>query len=60
MSDREKMLSSLRAPVEGLLQLQDTLLLLHHITDLQNVIDDMYLPVEEQYALLRYCLYSMH
>jgi hypothetical protein len=49
------MVSQLHAPVpvEGLSQLRDTLQLLQRITDMQSFIDDMYLPVEEQYAMLR-------
>lgn len=54
VSEREGMVTQLQAPVEDLSQLRDTLQLLHHITDLQSVVDDMYLPVEKQYALLRY------
>ena len=47
-------MAQLNAPVETLHQLKATLELLHHITDLQNVIDNMYYPVEELYQLLRY------
>lgn len=49
----EGMVSQLQAPVEVLSQLRDTLQLLHHITDMQNFVDDLYLPVEKQYAMLR-------
>lgn len=53
VSDRELMVSQLNAPVHTLDQLKSTLELLHHITDLQNVIDSMYYPVEKMYSLLR-------
>lgn len=48
------MVSQLNAPVHTLNQLKSTLELLHQITDLQNVIDSMYHPVEKMYSLLRY------
>ena len=48
------MVSQLNAPVHTLSQLKSTLDLLHHITDLQNVIDSMYYPVEKLYSLLRW------
>lgn len=53
VSESESMASQLRAPVESLAQLQDTLQLLHHITDKQSFVDQLYLPVEKQYAMLR-------
>ena len=48
------MVAQLNAPVDTLKELKSTLELLHHITDLQNVIDSMYFPVEKLYGLLRY------
>ena len=53
MSEREAMRSQLTTPVETLQQLRDTLELLQRISDLQNLVDGMYLPVERLYALLR-------
>ena len=50
------MVTQLNTPVENLEQLKSTLELLHQITDLQNIIDDMYYPVEKLYNLLRYCI----
>ena len=47
-------MTQLNSPVDTLEQLKSTLDLLHHITDLQNVIDGMYFPVEKLYNLLRY------
>ena len=47
------MVSQLDAPVESLAQLKVTLELLQQITDLQSLIDGVYTPVENQYALLR-------
>lgn len=47
------MVAHLHAPVESLSQLKDTLQLLHHITDMQSYVDELYLPVENQYAMLR-------
>ena len=48
------MKAQLVAPVETLGQLKTTLELLQEISDLQNTIDGLYLPVEELYTLLRY------
>ncbi len=59
MSEREAMVSQLKIPVEELSQLRDALQLLHKITDLQSVVDDLYFPVEEQYVLLRYIVLSL-
>ena len=59
VSECESMVAHLQAPVEGLSQLKDTLQLLHHITDMQSFVDELYLPVEKQYAMLRY-FDSMH
>ena len=53
MSECADMVSQLQTPVETLAQLKSTLQLLHHITDMQNVVDDLYLPVERQYDMLR-------
>ena len=50
------MLVQLASPVTTLAHLKSTLELLHTITDMQNVIDEMYLPVERLYALLRYSI----
>ena len=50
------MVTQLKAPVSTLEQLKATLELLHRITDLQNVIDDMYFPIEKLYNLLRYSI----
>ncbi len=48
------MRQQLSSPVESLQQLENTLQLLQQITDLQNVVDGMYLPVERLYTLLRF------
>ena len=54
VSQQEAVMSQLQQPVENsLAKLRDVLLVLNHITDLQNVVDDRYLRVEQQYALLR-------
>lgn len=55
MSECVTMVTQLHAPVpvEGLSQLRSTLQLLHRITDMQSFVDDMYLPVEKQYGMLR-------
>ena len=47
------MVSQLNTPVHTLSQLKSTLDLLHHIADLQNIIDSVYYPVEKLYSLLR-------
>ncbi len=47
------MLHQLSLPVEKLDQLKSTLELLHTITDMQNLIDELYLPVERLYIMLR-------
>lgn len=48
------MLTSLVSPVETLDQLAAILQLLHTITDTQCIVDQLYLPVEQLYTLLRY------
>jgi len=53
VASREGMMAQLTTPVETLAQLKTTLELLQEISDLQNTIDDLYLPVERLYALLR-------
>ena len=53
VSQREAMLHQLSLPVETLDQLKSTLELLHTITDMQNLIDELYLPVERLYIMLR-------
>ena len=53
VSQRELMSSQLSTPVHTLHHLKETLELLQHITDLQNVMDELYLPVERLYGLLR-------
>ncbi len=53
VSQREAMLHQLSCPVETLDQLKSTLELLHTITDMQNLIDELYLPVERLYTMLR-------
>ena len=53
VTQREAMFSQLSSPVETLEQLKSTLELLHTITDMQSLIDDVYLPVERLYTLLR-------
>ena len=53
VASREGMRAQLTTPVETLAQLQTTLELLQQISDLQNTVDDLYLPVERLYALLR-------
>lgn len=54
VSQHDSMLAQLQQPVgDSLEKLRDVLLLLHHITDLQHVVDEKFLPVEQQYAMLR-------
>lgn len=53
VSDCLSMVTRLRTPVEELSRLKDTLQLLHHITDMQSFVDNLYLPIEKQYAMLR-------
>ncbi len=48
------MLAQLQEPVgESLEKLRDVLLLLQNISDLQHIVDEKFLPVEQQYATLR-------
>ena len=53
VASREGMTAQLTTPVKTLAQLKTTLELLQEISDLQNTIDDLCLPVERLYALLR-------
>ena len=53
VEQRQAMRATLQRPVETLPQLRDTLQLLQTISDLQNSIDQHYLPVERMYDLLR-------
>ena len=45
---------TLQQPVETLAQLRACLQLLLDISDLQNSIDDHYVPIERMYELLKY------
>ena len=53
VEQRQAMRATLQRPVETLPQVRDTLQLLQTISDLQNSIDQHYLPVERMYDLLR-------
>jgi len=51
------MLSDLQEPIDDSLQkLREVLLLLQSICDRQHMVDEKFLPVEQQYALLRSAL----
>ncbi len=56
VTERETMMTSLSDPVDGLDQLAIVLQLLHTVTDMQSTVDQLYLPVEQLYSLLRYKL----
>lgn len=54
VEEHERMMFELQEPVgESLEKLRGILLLLQNISDLQHVVDEKFLPVEEQYAMLR-------